>query len=282
MVYRYSKSECISSSLTAGGASIWYNQTMISALILGIVQGLTEFIPVSSTAHLILFPWFFNWSGQVDTLTFDIALHAGTLFALVLCFWRDWIDLALRKQRVLGLIVFATVPAGLAGYFLNDIAEHNLRSPLLISIMLVVVGVIMLISEKVFKYRKVEETGLKDAVIIGIAQALAIIPGVSRSGITISAGLFRGFEREAAARFSFLLATPIIAGATLLHLKKALNGHMHYDLEIFSIGIISSFITGFIAIKFPLRFLKRYPLNLFVYYRFALSAIIITGIWLKG
>jgi len=250
--------------------------------MLGIVQGLTEFIPVSSTAHLILFPWFFNWSGQVDTLTFDIALHTGTLAALVLCFWRDWINLALRRQRLLGIIILASVPAGIAGFFLNDIAENSLREPLLIVIMLVSVGVLMLISEKVYKHKDLEETGLKDAIIIGIAQALAIIPGVSRSGITISAGLFRGFEREAAARFSFLLATPVIAGATLLHFEKALNGHEHHDFEIFAVGIISSFITGFIAIKFLLKFLKRYPLNLFVYYRFALSAIIIAGIWLKG
>jgi len=255
---------------------------MIVALVLGIVQGLTEFIPVSSTAHLILFPWFFNWSGQVDTLTFDIALHAGTLAALVFCFWRDWIDLALRRQRLLGIIIFASIPAGLAGFFLNDIIEQSLREPLLISVMLVAVGVVMLISEKVYKHRELQETGFKDAIIIGIAQALAIIPGVSRSGITISAGLFRGFEREAAARFSFLLATPIIAGATLLHLKKALDDRIDYDFEIFSVGIISAFITGFIAIKFLLSFLKKYPLNLFVYYRFVLSAIIITGIWLKA
>jgi len=255
---------------------------MIAALILGIVQGLTEFIPVSSTAHLILFPWFFNWSGQVDTLTFDIALHAGTLAALIFCFWRDWIDLFLKKQRLLGLIVFASIPAGIAGLFLNDIVEKSLREPLLISLMLVAVGVVMLISEKAYKHKGLEKIGVKDAIIIGIAQAFAIIPGVSRSGITISAGLFRGFERETAARFSFLLATPIIAGATLLQLKKALDGHVYYDFEILTIGIISSFITGFIAIKFLLSFLRRYPLNVFVYYRFALSAIIIAGIWLKA
>ena len=255
---------------------------MIAALILGIIQGLTEFIPVSSTAHLILFPWFFDWSGQVDTLTFDIALHAGTLAALIFCFWRDWIDLFIKKQRLLGLIVFASIPAGIAGFFLNDIVGESLREPLLISIMLVAVGVVMLMSEKTYKHKGMEKIGVKDAIIIGIAQAFAIIPGVSRSGITISAGLFRGFEREASARFSFLLATPIIAGATLLHLKKALDGDMNYNFKIFAIGIISSFITGFIAIKFLLSFLKRYPLNLFVYYRFALSAIIIAGIWLKA
>jgi undecaprenyl-diphosphatase len=255
---------------------------MLEAIILGIVQGVTEFLPVSSTAHLILFPWFFNWSGEVDTLTFDVALHAGTLLSLILCFWRDWIELITKKHRLFGLIVLASIPAGAAGFFLNDIAEHDLRNPLLISLTLIAVGFLMLIAEKSNKYKNMEKTGLKDAIIIGIAQAIAIIPGVSRSGITISAGLFRGFEREAAARFSFLLSTPIIAGATLLHFKKAFISHGNHDLKLFSIGIITSCITGFFAIKFLLAFLKRYPLNLFVYYRFILSAVIIAGIWLKG
>jgi undecaprenyl-diphosphatase len=255
---------------------------MLDALILGIVQGITEFLPVSSTAHLILFPWFFKWSGEVDTLTFDVALHAGTLFALILCFWKDWLDLIFKKQKLFGMIILASIPAGAAGFFLNDIAENYLREPLLISVMLVIVGIVMLISEKANRHRDLKNTGFKDAIIVGIAQAFAIIPGVSRSGITISAGLFRGFEREAAARFSFLLSTPIIAGATILHLKGALYNHMNYDLRLFSIGITTSFITGFIAIKFLLNFLRRYPLNLFVYYRFILSAVIIIGIWLKG
>lgn len=255
---------------------------MIAALILGIVQGLTEFLPVSSTAHLILLPWFFNWSGQVDTLTFDIALHAGTLAALIFCFWRDWIDLFLKKHRLLGLIVFASIPAGIVGFFLNDIVEKSLREPLLISLMLVAVGIVMLISEKAYKHKGLEKTGIKDAIIIGIAQAFAVIPGVSRSGITISAGLFRGFKREEAARFSFILSTPIIAGATLLHLRKVLMNDINYDSGLFAVGVISSFITGFIAIKFLLGFLKRYPLHLFVYYRFLLSAVIITVIWLRG
>jgi undecaprenyl-diphosphatase len=254
---------------------------MLEALILGIVQGITEFLPVSSTAHLILFPWFFNWSGEVDTLTFDVALHAGTLLALILCFWRNWIELIFTKQRLFGLIVLSSIPAGIAGFFLNDIAEKYLRNPLIISIMLIAVGCIMLISEKANKYKDMEKTGLKDAIIIGIAQAVAIIPGVSRSGITISAGLFRGFEREAAARFSFLLATPIIAGATVLHLKKLTATHNH-NLQLFAIGLIAAFITGIIAIKFLLNFLKKYPLNLFVYYRFILGVVIIAGIWLKG
>jgi undecaprenyl-diphosphatase len=255
---------------------------MFQALILGIVQGLTEFLPVSSTAHLILFPWFFNWSGEVNTLTFDIALHAGTLFALIICFWKDWMVLIFKKQRLFGLIILASIPAGAAGFLLNDIGEYYLRKPLLISLMLIAGGIIMFVAEKVYKFRDMENTGIKDAIFIGIAQVIAIIPGVSRSGITISAGLFRGFEREAAARFSFLLSTPLIAGATVLHFKKAFMSQGNHDLQLFSIGLISSFITGFIAIKFLLSFLKKYPMNLFVYYRFVLAAVIIAGIWLKG
>ncbi|MEW6571600.1 MAG: undecaprenyl-diphosphatase UppP [Nitrospirota bacterium] len=254
---------------------------MIEALILGIVQGVTEFFPISSTAHLILFPWFFGWSGDIDTLSFDVALHAGTLAALVLCFWRDWVDLIFRKRRILFLIVLASVPAGVTGFMLNDLAEDALRSPFLISIMLITVGVVMLISEKSNRHRNVESARLLDALVIGIAQALAIIPGVSRSGITISAGLFTGLEREAAARFSFLLSTPIIAGATLLHLSEILHNPLNYDIKLFSAGIATSFVTGFLAIKFLLNFLRKHPLNIFVYYRFILSAIIMAGIWLK-
>jgi len=255
---------------------------VFEAIILGIVQGITEFLPVSSTAHLILFPWFLGWGGEIDSLTFDIALHAGTLFALLLCFRRDWIDLITRKYRMFGLIILASVPAGIAGFLLNDFVEHTMRKPLIISLMLVLIGFVMLIAEKAYKHKDIEKTDIKDAVIIGIAQAVAVIPGVSRSGITISAGLFRGFEREAAARFSFLLSTPVIAGATLLHLNKALLNNGIHDIRIFAAGILTSFVTGYIAIKFLLRFLKKHPLNLFVYYRFILSAVIIAGIWLKG
>lgn len=255
---------------------------MLEALILGIVQGLTEFLPVSSTAHLILFPWFFGWTGEVDTLSFDIALHTGTLIALLACFWRDWIELITKKQKLFGLIVLASIPAGVAGYLLNNFVERALREPLIISMMLVAVGFLMLIAEKANKYKDMEKTGLKDAVIIGIAQAIAIIPGVSRSGITISAGLFRGLKREASARFSFLLSTPIIAGATMLHFKKLFTTQENYNLQLFAIGLVTSYITGLIAIKFLLNFLKKHPLNVFVYYRFILAVVIIAGIWLKG
>ncbi len=250
-------------------------------MILGIVQGITEFLPVSSTAHLILMPWFFNWSGEVDTLTFDVALHGGTLLSLFYCFWKDWIDIITRKQRLFGMILLASIPAGLAGFFLNDFVEQELRSPLLISLMLIVVGVVMLLAEKAKTNKSLDAIRLNDAIAIGIAQSLAIIPGVSRSGITISTGLFRGIGREASARFSFLLSTPIIAGATVLHVKKAFFDQGNYDFQLFAAGLLSSFITGTIAIKFLLAFLKKHPLNLFVYYRFALAVVIIAGIWLK-
>ena len=255
---------------------------MFEAIILGIVQGITEFLPVSSTAHLILLPWFFNWNSEVDTLTFDIALHAGTLCALIVCFWKDWADLIGRKQRLFGLILLASVPAGITGFFLNDFVENSMRSPLIISLMLVVVGFVMLVSEKAFKYKNVDKIVFSDALIIGISQAIAIIPGVSRSGITIAAGLFRGLEREASARFSFLLSTPIIAGAALLHGKKAFESAESYDLKLFAVGLLASFITGVVAIKFLLSFLKKYPLNVFVFYRFILAVVIIAGIWWKG
>lgn len=254
---------------------------MLEAIILGIVQGLTEFLPVSSTAHLILLPWFFDWSGRVDTLTFDVALHAGTLLALIFCFWRDWLDLLARKRRLLGMILTASIPAGVAGICLNDFVEHALRSPLLISVMLIGIGFVMLSSEKANRHKNIAAVTLPDAVLIGIAQAIAIIPGVSRSGITIAAGLFRGLEREASARFSFLLSTPIIAGAALLHAKKVIETPEEHDIGLFSVGLIASFLVGIAAIKFMLGFLRRYPLHVFVFYRFALAVVIIAGLWLK-
>jgi undecaprenyl-diphosphatase len=255
---------------------------MVEALILGIVQGLTEFLPISSTAHLILFPWFFNWGGMVDTLTFDIALHAGTLLALLLVFWREWLDIFLRKRRLLLYIVVATIPAGVLGKLFNDVVESKFRSPLIICSSLVAVGIVMLLSERMFKHKKVDDITMTDAVIIGISQAVALVPGVSRSGITISAGLFRGIERESAARFSFLLSTPVIAGAVLLHLGKMITaGTGDYNMHLLLTGVVASAVTGFVAIKFLLSFFRRHSIDVFAYYRIILAVVIIIGIWLK-
>jgi undecaprenyl-diphosphatase len=255
---------------------------MFQAIILGIVQGITEFLPVSSTAHLILFPWFFHWGGILDTLTFDIALHAGTLAALLLYFWKDWLDLLLRKQKLFALIVVATVPAAIAGVLFNDIVERTLRSPYIICASLVAVGIVMLASEKMYKHKSVEQVSLLDSVFVGIAQALALIPGVSRSGVTISAGLFRGLDREASARFSFLLATPVVAGAVALHARKILGDPSQYDLRLFMAGFLASALTGFVAIRFLLGFFRRHTVNGFAYYRFFLAAVIMISIWLRG
>jgi len=254
---------------------------MIEALILGIVQGLTEFLPVSSTAHLILFPWFFHWTGELDSLTFDVALHAGTLLALLVCFWKDWVDLMLRKQKLFLLIVIASVPAGVTGLLLLDLAESSLRSPSLIALTLVVFGCVMLVAEKLNRGRAFEKITLADALTIGIAQAAAIIPGVSRSGITISAGLFRGIERESSARFSFLLSTPVIAGATLLYAKRLIENHGDHNMNLFLVGFIASAVTGFAAIRFLMSFFRKHPMNAFAYYRFGLAAVILSGLWLR-
>ncbi len=255
---------------------------MLEAVILGIVQGLTEFLPVSSTAHLILLPWFFNWNGAVDSLTFDIALHGGTLCALLLSFWKDWVELIVRKRKLFAFILAASVPGGVAGFLLNDIVESAIRSPVIISAMLIVVGLVMLLSEKAYKYKSMDTMTFGNALFIGVAQAVAIIPGVSRSGITIAAGLFAGMEREASARFSFLLSTPIIAGAVLLHAAKVVRGAEYYDFSLYASGLVASFFTGLIAIHFMLRFLRKYPMNLFVFYRFALAVVIIAGVWLRA
>jgi len=254
---------------------------MIAALILGIIQGFTEFFPVSSTAHLVLLPWFFKWEGEVNTLTFDVALHAGTLLALLLCFWRDWVGMLLHKRRLFYLIILASVPAGILGVLFNDVIEERFRSPYIISGALVAVGIVMFLSEKIFKHRSLENLNLTDAAVIGISQAVALVPGVSRSGITISAGLFRGLDRASSARFSFLLSTPIIAGAALLHAKKMLTGTEHYNLNLFMVGFAASAVTGFAALKFMMIYFKNHSLNAFVYYRFLLAAVIILGIWLK-
>lgn len=255
---------------------------MFEAIILGIVQGLTEFLPVSSTAHLILLPWFFGWGGDLNTLTFDVALHAGTLFALIICFWKDWLEIFLNNRKLLALLIIATLPAGIAGILLNNIVENTLRSPAIIAGSLIAVGIVMLISEKANRGRGIGDIKLSDAAVIGIAQAIALIPGVSRSGITISVGLFRGFEREVSARFSFMLSTPVILGATLLEGRKLFLNSGSHDLNLFMAGLAASAVAGFTAIKFLLYFFRRHPMNIFVYYRFMLAGIIIRGLWLTG
>lgn len=256
---------------------------MFEAIILGIIQGLTEFIPVSSSAHLILFPWFFNWQGIVDSLSFDIALHTGTLLALLLYFRHEWITLLrslTEKEGMVWKLIAGTIPAAVAGALIHDWIEQN-RSPLIIIFALCIVSILMLLTEN--DYTESDRAGLEKvsmmtAVYIGIAQAFALVPGVSRSGITIVAGLSKGMKRADAARFSFLLGTPAVAGASLLEAKN-LIGSTNFDIDIFLMGIIVSAATGYFVIKYLLIFLQNHSLRAFAYYRFFLAFVIIVSLW---
>jgi undecaprenyl-diphosphatase len=264
---------------------------IFEAVILGIVQGVTEFLPISSSAHLVLIPWMLKWQGTlIDSLNFDVALHAGTLVAILVYFWRDWLDLLKKffaglgngtwktgEGRMVWFIILATIPAGVLGMKFEHVVEKSFRDPLLISASLLVISFVMWASDRYSKKTAgLDRITLGHAVFIGFAQALALVPGVSRSGITISAGLIAGYRREDAARFSFLLSTPVIAGAALLKLSKL---HLAEGEALpFGLGVACSTVVGYLCIKFLLRYLARHSLNLFVWYRLALVVVVIT-IW---
>lgn len=252
---------------------------ILEAAVLGIVQGVGEFLPISSSAHLVLVPWLMGW--RYAGLTFDVALHVGTLLAVVCYFWRDWLALlsaGLRRAptvegRLFWYIVAATIPGALFGYFLEEQAETVFREPLLIGIMLVTMGIVLyLVDSRAPKARKLAQIGLSDSVLIGVSQALAIIPGISRAGITMTAGRFLGLEREAAARFSFLLSAPIIFGAGLMQLGKITPSQID---AAFLTGVTVSAVVGFLSIGFLLRYLARYSFVLFVWYRLILGTGVI-------
>ncbi|MGC7847078.1 undecaprenyl-diphosphatase UppP [Desulforudis sp. 1088] len=259
---------------------------IIQAVVLGIVQGLGEFLPISSSAHLILVPWFFGWDDQ--GLTFDVALHFGTLIAVVAFFWRDWVNLTVAglqrrrspEGRLFWYIVLATVPGALAGYLLEDHAATTFRNPFIIGTMLILMGVLLwAVDHYSRRVKRLNDIGLGTALFIGVAQAFAIIPGVSRSGATITAARMAGVTREAAARFSFLLSTPVIFGAAVFQLKDISAG----DLTVaFITGIVTSAVVGFLAIGFLLRYVIRHNFNLFVWYRFALGLAVIVTALVRG
>ncbi|TGE32986.1 undecaprenyl-diphosphatase UppP [Desulfosporosinus sp. Sb-LF] len=252
--------------------------TVIHALILGIVQGLGEFLPISSSAHLILVPWLFGW--EDPGLTFDVALHMGTLLAVVLYFWKDWVKLfkaALRRgasddKRIFWCLVVATIPGGLFGLALEKKAETVFRSPLLIGIMMIGMGILLYFADKKREIRKINKMTLKEAIWIGLSQALAIIPGVSRSGSTMTTARFLTMTREDSARFSFLMSTPIILGAGVLKLRHLTMASINLP---FSVGVISSFVVGVLSISFLIRYLKTSNFGLFVVYRFVIGLIVI-------
>ena len=268
----------------------------VQALLLGILQGLTEFLPISSSAHLILLPWFFQWNDPLlDSLPFDVALHAGTLLAILWYFWRDWLGmiggffriLISRKvqdfqERLILYIILATIPAGVAGFLLEKTIESTFRNPTLIVLPLVLVSFLMVYAERKSRLSQpLEGITFRDSMVIGIAQAVALLPGVSRSGITITAGLWQGYRREAATRFSFLLSTPAIGGATLLQLRHLLSAGPD-DWFLIAVGFLSSAVVGYLAIAFLMRYLRSHTLDLFVGYRLLLAATVIFWIFWKG
>jgi undecaprenyl-diphosphatase len=218
----------------------------------------------------------------VNSLTFDVALHAGTLMSLLVSFRRDILDMLGKKRNLLFLIVLGTVPAAAAGLAWEDRIAGSLRNPSVIAIALVVFGIVMYYAERFLKGKKMEGMNARDSLFVGVAQAVALVPGVSRSGITIAAGLMRGVKREEAARFSFLLSIPVVAGATLLEGRKLLLSPEQYDVAVIGAGFISALVTGLFAIRFMLGFLKRHSMNVFIIYRFVLAGIIVGWGWLAG
>ena len=267
--------------------------TPIQAIILGFVQGATEFLPISSTAHLVLVPWFFGWTDP--GLGFDIALHLGTLVSLLVYFRSDWFDLLgggidlLRGRRenpnskLMLFIIVATIPALIAGALLNDFADSTLRKPPIIASALIVLALVLVVAERLGKRQiKLDQMTLGDAIAVGCAQAVAIIPGVSRSGVTITAALFRGMTREAAARFSFLLSTPIIGAAVS---KAVFDGVRHgfpsVAMSSAIMGIVVSGVVGYLSIAFLMRYLATHNTYVFVAYRIALGIIVLAA-YFKG
>jgi len=260
--------------------------TIIQSIILGIVQGLTEFLPVSSSGHLNVFPWVFKWQSMPES--FDVALHIGTLLAIVIFFFKDWIKLivggynqVIRKEKstegkIFWHLVIATIPAAILSLLLDKISEKlvgdNLNvEMLIIAITLIVMGIILYIVDKKAKSNtKYEEMTLKQSILVGISQALAAaFPGVSRSGITMTVARGVGVDRESAAKFSFLLATPITFAAVIFDLDAFV-----FNMSFF-VGVLSSFIVGIFIIKFLLEYLKKGSFKIFAIYRVIIGLIVI-------
>ena len=250
--------------------------SILEALILGLVQGLTEFIPVSSSGHLLLAHELFGTTES--TLAFDVALHVGTLLALILFFRKDLWRLAKNiigknaDGRLARLLIIATIPAAIAGFLFGDYIDENLRSPLVVALSLAIMGVIMLVVDRKVTPENKAEVTTKQGMIVGFAQIAALIPGISRSGATMTAGIFSGLDRKQAAKFSFLLAIPIIAGSALGILLKD-GDSLNIGSELF-IGMITAFASGLFAIRFMLGIIAKVGLKPFAYYRIVLALIV--------
>jgi len=259
--------------------------SIFKAVILGIIQGVAEFLPISSSAHLIIFPYLFGW--EESGLAFDIALHFGTMMAVLVIFFKDWwnlfigaiSDIKTKKKTTNGkmfwYLVVATVPAALIGLLLDDVVENVIRNNIwIIAIALAVMGLLIYFGDKWASKHYKKETNfenitMKQALIVGISQAFAVIPGFSRSGTTILAGRLQGISKEAITKFTFLLSVPVICGATILKV-----GDLELTKEVI-IGIISSFAMGVIAIKFLLTYIKKHDFSVFAFYRVILAIIVL-------
>ncbi|HEY3118035.1 MAG TPA: undecaprenyl-diphosphate phosphatase [Chloroflexota bacterium] len=261
------------------------------AVVMGVVQGFTEFLPISSSGHLILVPALLGWQDSpVDQLEFTVALHGGTLIALLAVFWRDWVELigaALRSlgrrslkvpnSRLAWLLVLGTLPGAIAGALFEKKIEDALRAPLVVGITMAGVALVLAAADIWSRKNQDEHSlGATGAFGIGCAQALALVPGVSRSGITISAGLGLGLTRSAAARFSFLLSAPIVAGALVKEGYDVVRAGLPPGEAVgFAVGVLAAAISGFIAIRWLLRYLARGSLMPFVAYRLIVGGIVI-------
>jgi len=255
--------------------------TILQAVILGLAQGLGEFLPISSSAHLVLIPWFLGWTDP--GLTFDVALHLGTLVAVVIYFWKDWLRLIIMgfsdfrsvEGRLFWYLVVASVPGAIGGYLLEKKAETVFRSPILIGVMLILMGILLYWADrKSAKKIEMNQITFGTSLLIGISQVLAIIPGVSRSGVTMTTGLLRGVTREGAARFSFLLSTPIIFGAAMVKLPGIISNSSGITAN-FMIGTVVSCIAGLASIGFLLRYIQTKNFLPFAWYRFVLGVLVI-------
>jgi undecaprenyl-diphosphatase len=286
--------------------------TILRAIFLGIVQGITEFVPISSSAHLVIVPWLFRWEvPALTSLSFDVALHLGTLTAVLWFFADDWgrlirggiRSIAERRigtdpdRRLAWLLVLGCVPGVIVGALAESHIEqlfHRPGHPIEPSAMIIMAGVIALMGALLYladhlarHLRSVSDLTSRDALLIGLAQASAIFPGVSRSGATITAGLALGLKREAAAKFSFLLSAPIIAGAGLKSLYDVVKnwqaGTMtRFDLVLFAVGFAAAALSGYFCIKYLLRFLGRHSTDVFVFYRWGLALLIVIVTLVRG
>jgi undecaprenyl-diphosphatase len=265
----------------------------VQALVMGIVQGLTEFLPISSSGHLILVPYLLGWKDPfITSLAFSVMLHMGTLVALLGYFWRDWLvlvpaglaaarDRSFRgdpDRRLAWLIAITTIPAVIVGPILNDRLEAAVRSAGIVAVTLVIGGAILWLADRWGRQvRDATELTFGQALGIGVAQAIALVPGISRSGISISAGLFFGLTRESAARFSFLMATPITAAAGAYETLQLLRGEAGGGITAgpLVVGMVAALISGMAAIHLLLRYLRTNTLTIFVVYRLVLAAIVV-------